>query len=301
MMTKRKIVYSVTLHEEVAEWLRGLSSKGKLSDGIAQAQAKLIALGIKTGPQGFFRNDTPMRRPPAPPPSNDARHWAYIERRAFEQSLAAFKAGQPLPDHAELDKPGTLVIRDNVLKRCREIFGWETGPKPDVVVDHDPNYRAPPPGTWNLPRPAIDGTDLGDPFEGNEPGAPPPTAADIAATQAEEERYLAERAQRKALAAQQHQGPTEGSTTGPLPDSAGSSQEMPGSARGPQRTVTDPGPMSNEERAEIAALEQEMRGPPAQTSSAPSASSQSELSTAAETSTAENTRIDTDPIPEPSF
>lgn len=45
-MSKRKTVYGVTLHEEVAEWLRQLGDKGSLSGGIAAAQALLALPGV---------------------------------------------------------------------------------------------------------------------------------------------------------------------------------------------------------------------------------------------------------------
>lgn len=144
MPSKRKSVYTVTLHEEVAEWFRGLASNRKLSSGLARAQALLVQHGVRSSPESHFRTATSI----AP----TAAELDRIEGAAFAESEAAYRAGKPLPDHHHLMGKGLGRIRQRVLERCETAFGWRYGPVPPGIVlptdnpfgDEPPKSPAPP-------------------------------------------------------------------------------------------------------------------------------------------------------------
>lgn len=150
MSAEKKFVYSVTLNEPVAEELRRLDTKRKLSRGITRAQELLglpnvleYALAVEANQtekfyakfrSGLYKTAVrPSAMPAAAAPPEPSEHER-IEQEAFARSQAAYDAGKPLPDHAELRAKGLGHIRQRVLERCETTFGWRYGPVPPGVV-----------------------------------------------------------------------------------------------------------------------------------------------------------------------
>lgn len=150
MRDEKKYVYSVTLNEPVAEELRRLDAKGKLSRGITRAQELLglpnvleYALAVEANQtekfyakfrSGLYKTAVrPSAMPAAAAPPEQSEHER-IEQEAFARSQAAYDAGKPLPDHAELRAKGLGHVRQRVLERCETTFGWRYGPVPPGIV-----------------------------------------------------------------------------------------------------------------------------------------------------------------------